>query len=240
MKNKTFFALFILLLFSFTVSAQVIIITPAKTVYRRPKPISSYKRTFTVIRPKIKGPAPAIAKKIESAVSYEKNLELNIKEEQTDAQWLEEASYKVDYSAKGILSMTLTVEGSAAYPDSSSKSVVVDVKTGSRITVQDVFTNLAGLAAKAKEKQKAEIKKGLIDINKAEPGEDNNNLFESADFTAENLSEFEVGGRGVTFLYDYGFPHVIEAMQPDGRYFFTWAQLKPYIKQGGLFAQFIR
>jgi hypothetical protein len=240
MKNKTFFALFILLLFSFTASAQVIIITPAKTVYRRPKPISSYKKTFTVTRPKIKGLAPAIAKKIESAVSYEKNLDLNIKEEQTDTQWLEEASYKVNYSAKGILSVTLTIDGSAAYPDSSSKSVVVDVKTGNHVTVQDVFTNLAGLAAKAKEKQKAEIKKGLIEINKEEPGEDNNNLFESADFTAENLSEFEVGEKGVTFLYDYGFPHVIHAMQPDGRYFFTWAQLKPYIKQGGLFAQFIR
>jgi hypothetical protein len=242
MKNKSLFALF--LLFSFTlitsaISAQTITVTPAKTVYRRPKPISSYKKTFTVTRPKIKGTTPALAKKIETAVSYEKSFDFSVKEEQTETQWVEEASYTVDYNKRGILNLELTIDGSGAYPDSATHSVVVDVKTGNRVTPADVFTNPPGLAAAARKKQKAEIKQGLIDIKKEQPDEDNNNLFDEADFTTENLSEFSVSDKGVTFWYDYGFPHVIQALQPEGRYFFTWAQIKPYIKKGSLFAQFV-
>jgi hypothetical protein len=222
-------------------SAQTITITPSKTTYRRPKPISSYKKTFIVTRPKVKGVSTVLAKKIETTISYEKNFEFSVQEEIKEIQWLEEASYDVDYNKKGILSVTLTVEGSGAYPDGSTKPVVVDIKKGTRVIPQDVFTNLNSLAAKANAQQQAEIKQGLIDIKKEEPdAESPENLFENAKFTVEDLKEFSVGDKGVTFWYDYGFPHVIEAMQPEGRYFMSWAQLKPYIKKGGLFAQFVR
>jgi len=42
-----------------------------------------------------------------------------------------------------------------------------------------------------------------------------------------------IAGFGVTFLYDAGFPHVIQALQPDGRYFFSYAVLRPHIKSSG-------
>ena len=83
--------------------AQSVVITPKKTIYRRPKPIASYKKTFTVIRPRVKAATPALSKKIETAISYEKVSELNIKEETTEVQWLEEASYIVNYNKNGIL-----------------------------------------------------------------------------------------------------------------------------------------
>lgn len=243
MKNKTIFALFLILSFTLItsdISAQTITVTPAKTVYKRPKPLDREKRTFTVTRPKIKGATPAIAKKIETALSYEKNFDFSVKEEQTEIQWLSEASYKVDYNKNGILNIEITIDGSGAYPDSSTKSVVVNVKNGNRVAAADVFTNLTGLAAEAKKKQLAEIKQGLIDIKKEDPESENNDLFDAADFTAENLSEFSISDKGVTFWYDYGFPHVIQALQPEGRYFFSWAALKPYIKKDGLFGQFVR
>jgi hypothetical protein len=41
-------------------------------------------------------------------------------------------------------------------------------------------------------------------------------------------------------LYDPEFPRVIQALQPDGSYFFTYAELKPFIKPGGLLGKFIR
>ncbi len=245
MRNKILFAFLFLLSFtliSSIVPAQTIKVTPAKTTYRRPKPISEYKKTFTVIRPKVKGVTAALGKKIESALSYEKNFEtFNVREEIRDIQWLSEASYKVDYNKKGILGVTLWVEGSGAYPDGSSKPVIVNVKTGNRVTPPDVFTNLNGLAAKINVMQQAEIKQAIIDIKKENPEEENPaNLFENANFTAADLKEFSVDDKGVTFWYDYGFPHVIQALQPEGRYSFSWAQLKPHIKSGGLFAQFVR
>jgi hypothetical protein len=241
MKKNIVLAVLCLFVFALPAYAQTITVAPNKTTYRRPKPISSYKKSFVVTRPKIRGASPLIAKKIEASISYEKNFDLNVPDEIKGTQWLEEASYNVDYNKNGILGVSLTIEGSGAYPDGSTKPVVVNVKTGSRVLPADVFTNLNELAAKARIKQHAEIKQGLIDIKKDEPDADSpENLFESANFTAANLKEFSVSDKGVTFWYDYGFPHVIEAMQPEGRFFFSWAQLKPYIKKGSLFAQFVR
>ena len=59
-------------------------------------------------------------------------------------------------------------------------------------------------------------------------------------FKLADLDEFVVGEGGVTFLYDAGFPHVIQAAQPEGRYFFSYAQLKSYIKRDGPLAVFIQ
>jgi hypothetical protein len=48
-----------------------------------------------------------------------------------------------------------------------------------------------------------------------------------------------VGRTGITFLYDAGFPHAIKAFEPQGKYFFTYAELKLYIKRDGPLGQFI-
>jgi hypothetical protein len=59
-------------------------------------------------------------------------------------------------------------------------------------------------------------------------------------FTNESFNEFSVDDKGVTILYDAGFPHAIKALQPDGRYFFTWAEIKPFIKPNGLLSRLAR
>jgi hypothetical protein len=240
--KKYIFAIFVVTL-TLAVSnfAQSVVITPKKTVYRRPKPIASYKRTFAVIRPKVKAATPALSKKIETAISYEKVSELNIKEEMGEVQWLEEASYTVNYNKYGILSITLWVTGTGAYPSTFDKTVVIDLKTGNRITPTMVFNNIVGLTAKGKKAQEKEVKQAIIRIKKDEPDfEDPATLFGSTDYEAENLNEFSVSDKGVTFIYDYGFPHVALALQPNGRYFFSWRELKPFIKPAGLFGRFVR
>ena len=136
----------------------------------------------------------------------------------------------------------MSVEGSGAYPSNYNKTVVVDTKTGNRITPQNAFTNLPKLTAKIKAAQKTEAAKAIKEI-KADPENkdfDSFDLFENAGYKAENLSEFAVDDKGVTFIFDYGFPHVVLALQPDGRYFFSWAEIKPFIKRDGLLAKFIR
>lgn len=239
---KRSFLLFILLLaFVSTAFAQSVIITPKKTTYKRPKPLMDFKNSFTVIRPQVKGINAAMAKKVETTISYEKNFDFSVKEEINEIQWLEEANYEVDYNKNGILGLTLTVIGSGAYPSQSSKPVIVNLKTGAKVLAKDVFVKLSELAAKGKQTQKAEIKKSIVEIKKENPDEENPaSLFENADFTVKNLDKFSVSDKGITFWYDYGFPHVIQAFQPEGSYFFSWAQLKPFIKTGGLLAQFVR
>ncbi len=223
-------------------TAQSVLITPKKVTYTRPKPMMDFKKTFTVTYPKVKASTPALSKKIEVTLSYTKNLGLNINEELRDIQWLEEADFEVSYNAKGILTITLSMNGTAAYPDGTSKTLVVDLKTGNQVRPMDVFTNLNRLAAMVKRAQKAEVSKALKEIKEDPENKDVDpaQLFEGTNFTAKHLDEFEVNDKGVTFIYDYGFVHAVQALQPEGRFAFTWDQLRPYIKRGGLLARFTR
>lgn len=241
MKIKVLLSFPLILALASIAFSQSVIITPKKTVFRRPKPISSYKKTFSIRYPKVSGLTPALNKKVESTISYQRVSNLNLKEELGELQWLGEADYRVNFNKNGVLDITLNMEGSAAYPSDFSKTVVVNLKTGNRVAPQDVFTNLSGLAAMCRKAQKAEIAKWIKEIKKDNPDEeDPRSLFRDAALKVENLKEFSVNDKGVTFLYDYGFPHVVMALQPDGRYFFDWRQLKPYIKSGGLLQRLVR
>ncbi|MEO8649737.1 MAG: hypothetical protein ABI539_11285 [Acidobacteriota bacterium] len=46
--------------------------------------------------------------------------------------------------------------------------------------------------------------------------------------------------RGVTFLYNYGYPLVAQAPEPSGEFFVPFAELRPYIGRDGLLARFAR
>ncbi|MCA1624643.1 MAG: hypothetical protein LC768_03395 [Acidobacteria bacterium] len=244
MKTKTFSLLFFFafnFFFSQNTFAQIVTVTPKKVIYKRQKPFTEYKKNFVVIYPIIKGLNSDMNKKVEVAISYQKIFDFNLKEETNEIQWLEEASFKVNYNKNGILGISLSMSGSGAYPSIYEKAVVVNLKTGDRIEPPDAFVKLGELAALCKKAQQAEIKKSLVEIKKENPDEENpQSLFENSDFTVKNLDEFSVSDKGVTFLYDYSFPHVILALQPEGKYFFSWVRLKPFVKRDGVFAKFIR
>ena len=57
-------------------------------------------------------------------------------------------------------------------------------------------------------------------------------------FEISKLDQFSISDKGVTFLYDYGFGHAYKALEPEGRYFFTWAEMRPYVKKRGRFSVF--
>ncbi len=241
MKIKFLLVLFCIFAFSPAAFSQSVIVTPKKIIYKRPKPSMEGKKSFSVVRPKVRGANPAIVKKIETAISYEKNFDFNVKEEINEIQWLEEASYTVDYNKNGILGVTLTLVGSGAYPSEGSQPVLVNLKTGEKVLAKDIFIKLPELAIKGKQKQKAEIKKAVVEIKRENPEEENpSTLFENTNYAVKNLDEFSISDKGITFWYEYGFPHVIQALQPEGRYFFSWAELKPFIKREGLLGRFIR
>lgn len=240
--KKYFFAILIVTLaLAASAAAQSVVLTAKTTVYTRPKPMDEHKKTFKVTRPVVKASTPALSKKIQDAISFEKVADLNIKEELTEIQWLEEADFVEDYNKNGLLGITLTVSGMAAYPSGYSRHVLIDIKTGNRVTPSMVFSDLDGLAAKVKALQEKEIADAIVRIKAEDPEtEDPATLFESADFTSEELSTFIIEDKGITFVYNYGFPHVILALEPDGRFFLPWSEIKGHIKPAGLFGQFVR
>jgi hypothetical protein len=242
MKTRFLILLVSVCLLSTIGAAQAVVVTGKKITYQRPRPITDEKKTFWVNYPQVKAATPALSKKIESAISYEKVMALDVEDEINDVQWLEEANFDVGYNRNGVLTVTLSMYGVAAYPSSQAKTVVVDTRTGMRVKPADVFTNLKGLAAMVKKAQRREIARAIADLKTR--GEDSEpkpeSLFTTSNFTVADLEAFSVNGKGITFDYDYGFPHVILALQPDGKFFFTWAQLKPYIRRGGLLERFVR
>ncbi len=238
-EKKFSFTLFLLICLSTIAFSQSVVVTPKEFIYKRPKPIQDFKKSFVVMRPQIKARTPALSRKIEQTVSYEKNNGFNLKEEISENQWLEEANYKVIYNKNGLLDILLITEGSAAYSSFVDKEVVVNIKTGNGINAPSVFTSLKGLALKVSQAQKAEIRKAIIQ-NKRDYNDDFSDLFNEVKFTVENLDEFSLSDKGITFLYDYDLPHVDIAFQPASRYFFAWTKLKPFIRRDGLLGKFIR
>ncbi|HUR98963.1 MAG TPA: hypothetical protein VMZ26_12925 [Pyrinomonadaceae bacterium] len=239
MRSKALLVGILICLFAVSGFAQTVVITPRKTVYRRPKPQYDFKKTFTVRRPTAKAATPTLSKKITTAISPEKVLDLNVREEMREYQWLEEADYKVLFNQNGILCLELWMVGTAAYPDSVTKRVVVNVLTGNVVRPADAFQNLPALAKLVKKAQAAEVIAATKEM-KSDPDARPEELFSETNFTAADFDQFSVGAKGVTFYYDYGFPHVLEALQPAGEYHFSWAQLKPFVRSDGLLARFVR
>lgn len=234
------------LVFSLNTFAQnnSVTVTSKKIKYeRKGEDISEYKKTFEVNYPKFSGiKNPAVLKNLENTVSYWKVFDTSLEENLGDYNWLENLDYKVTYNKNSLMVIELMMAGSGAYPDGSVKTFVINLNTGRRIFIKDVFNDVGQVVVKVDKAQKAEVKKYLADTKK------NNlenlstvvELLADKNYRTNTLDEFFIDEKGVTFLFDYGFVHAVQALEPDGRYFFTWAEIKPLIKPNGLLGRFVR
>lgn len=232
----------LLCLISTTIGFAQIKVTPKKAIYKRPKPITEYKKSFTMTRPRISGVSPAVARKIEKALNYEKVFDFTLRDEQIEYQWLEEASYEVLYNKNNILCIGLYIEGSAAYPSGDSRYVILDTRNGAIAAPTSVFTNRTELAALINKRMEKAIADEVSEWKK-DPDMaalDQKELLGDKMFREENLKNFSIDAKGVTFRYEFGFPHVILAAEPDSEYTFSWAEMKPYIAPRGLLAVMTR
>ncbi len=223
--------------------AQAVKVTPKEQVYKRAGNIVGEKKSFKIRRPIATAANPELSRKITAAIDPANVLEINIKEETTEYQWLYEADYDEIYNDNGILTMMLWMEGSGAYMSSVTKYVVIDTVNGKRLSPEDVFVDLPGLTAAVKKKQDARVEEGIADIKKHpdwDPNEDPRHLFEYTDFTEKELSNFVVDMAGVAFIYEFGFGNAIKALAPEGEFRFSWAEIAPFIKRDGLLARFVR
>jgi hypothetical protein len=163
--------------------------------------------------------------------------------EYQDDGWLTDFSYKINHNRNYILDITFTQSGMAAYPDERSKHILINLKNGRLIKALDAFASnkFETLAAMVDRKLQQEIKQMEDEnANDLDPQakEWSKDAHESLKVEIQNLDDFSVGRKGITFLYDAGFPHAIKAFEPQGKYFFTYSELKPYIKRDGLLGQF--
>lgn len=203
------------------------------------------KKRATVTYPVVSGLKDASVLRRVQAILQVKNVFDSSIAEYRDGNWLTEFSYKVNYNKNSILDITFTQDGVGAYPDTQTRHFAINLKNGRIIKASDVFitSSLPTLRTMLDGNLQSELKKILESLKDSKRDPEDVRIAseaqEALDYKTENLDDFEVGAKGVTFLYDAGYPHVIRAFEPNGRYFFRYSELKPFIKRDGLLGQFV-
>ena len=204
------------------------------------------KQRATVTYPIISGLKDAkVLVRIQSILQVKNIFDSSIAQYRED-NWLKEFSYRVNYNKNNILDVTFTQDGSGAYPDTQTRHFAIDLMNGSVIKASNVFVTgkLPELQAMVNEKLQSELKEILESLrdSKSDPEDVRiaSEAQEALDYKSEDLDNFEVGAKGITFLYDAGYPHVIQAFEPDGRYFFSYSELRSYLKPDGPLGQFVQ
>jgi hypothetical protein len=230
-----------------TADDRVIIKPRTLTLIRRASLIKGFpeKRTAKLTYPLITGlKNTLVLRRVQSLLQVRNVFDTSIEDYRQDT-WLAEFGYKINYNRDYILDVTFTQSGSGAYPDTHTKHFAINLKDGSVLKAADVFVSdkSEGLATLVDKKLQAELKKLLEELTAAKSDPEDLRIAKEAQeplkFTVENLDEFSVGAKGITFLYDAGYPHAIQAFEPVGKYFFSYSELKPFIKRDGLLGQFI-
>jgi hypothetical protein len=185
---------------------------------------------------------------LQNTLSLKQILGKSAAELQAEAQdysWMTRISYRVNYNRHFLLDLTVTEEGMGAYPDAFERHRVVDLRSGRALRAADVFDRdqMTALVALVNQAMEAEKQAKIAEVTSADKGENEAagivQQLQEHRFRLKHLNDFMVDDRGVTFRYEYGFPHVIKAAQPDGRYFFSYADLRPFMRPDGALAQFM-
>ena len=230
-------------------NSQLIVVRRRVVIIRSPELVKRFpgRKRAVVEYPVVSGLGdPTVLHKIRSILRVKNIFDYSLRDYRQD-QWLDEFTYDVSYNANNIFDITFTQNGVAAYPDSQSRHFAIDLRTGAIIKASDVFrsSELKALATLVNLKMRAELRE-LIELAKTSPnlaageGESIAEALNDMTFEVNNLDDFSVSEKGVTFLYDAGFPHAIEAFAPEGRYLFAYSDLKPYLRSEGLLWQFVR
>jgi len=204
------------------------------------------KRRATVTYPIVSGlNDPQVLRRVQAILQVKNVFDSSFAEYRED-NWLEEFRYEVNHNKNSILDITFTQEGSGAYPDTQTRHFAINLKNGNVIKASDAFvtSSLPTLRTMLDGKLKSELKEIVESLKDSKSDPEDVRIASEAQeplgYTIENLDDFEVGAKGITFLYDAGYPHVIEAFAPNGRYFFSYSELKPFIRRDGPLGQFVQ
>ena len=189
-------------------------------------------------------PNPAMLSKVRSLLSVSNVFETSLKEYREN-NWLDEFDYVVNYNANNILDVTFTQSGMAAYPDSQSRTISIDLRTGNVITAKDLFVaaRVAELARLVDARLQADIAEVILAAKADRQLTEASSIVEALEevkFEVKDLDDFSINKDGVTFLYEVGFPHVHRAFEPGGHYLFSYSELKPFIKADGPLARVVK
>lgn len=232
---------FALCLGSAAMAHESVSVEQITVVVPRPNQAASGESKAILRYPRLKSVANvALRKRLQAAVMPQRTYHGSLAEMRRDG-WLMEVTYKIHCNQRGIFDVSYEFYGVGAYPDSFNEYITLDIRTGKRLKASDVFASAAlpALAAKINQAMQADIRQAIQNVDKENQADIKQRL-SGLTFTLKDMSEFTVSPKGVTFYYSFGFPHVIKAAEPEGRYFFSFADLKPFVRRDGLLNTFLR
>ena len=202
---------------------------------------ASYKKRAVVVYPVVSGLSAPVLGRVRKVFDFENIFDYSLKEYREDT-WLDEFSYKVNYNGNYLLDVTFSQSGSAAYPDDQTKHFLINLRDGSVVKPSDVFEaqKITQVVTIVDRQLQREIKACKDEEKDPADKEAVDDTYKDLKFQLKDLDDFSVGPKGITFLYDAGFPHVIRALEPAGRYFFSYSALKSFIKRDGPLGKFLR
>jgi hypothetical protein len=185
-----------------------------------------FKRRANVVYPVVNGLSAPVLRRVRSVLDFKNIFDYSLKEYREDT-WLEEFSYVVNHNGNFLQDITFSQSGSAAYPDEQSRHFLINLRDGRVIKASDVFITrelaqlsaLVNLSCRKSLKRFCSLLENQTVIPKTSPSPPRHR--KPLEFKVENLDDFSVSAKGVTFLYDAGYPHAIRAFEPIGRYFFN-------------------
>jgi len=182
-----------------------------------------------------------VLRRVRSLLSIKNVFDTSLKEYRED-NWLDEFDYEVNYNANYILDITFSVHGEGPYPDSHSRTIPIDLKTGTILKARDIFVEdkLGELAAAVNIKLKLEVAELIKTAKERDDADSIIELLADLKFEIKDLDDFSISQEGVIFLYEADLPHVYIGFEPEGRYLFPYSTLKSFIKPDSRLAQFVK
>ena len=187
---------------------------------------------------------PQVADKINKILDFNRNIEFT-NFDATEHNGIAGISFEVNYDRNNILSLTLYVSNYGAYPDESVTNYLINLANGETIKLSDIFyqNKINELIDVLNTKLQNNVKQKFDSAYPQKPGsclaEDVNYDLSRSKFTEKNI-DYKITSVGINFIYDFGFPHVIQACEPSGVVALSHDQLKDYINPNGLLGNEIK
>jgi len=136
------------------------------------------------------------------------------------------ADFTVNCNAGGILDITVTIEFLGAYPSTSRQYFCFVSATGGRLSMRELLPD-------GSEAELAAILDGMLQENIDETRRTwddlDSGMYDGFTFTVEDLEKFSIVEDGIWFHYDFGFPHIALAAEPEGDLFMPAEEILPFL-----------
>ncbi len=190
---------------------------------------------------------PVVSAKVQKAYLLQTVNDYTPEEAQS---WLEEyergtlpiqglTGFEVDTTYYGhcILGISYRLDWMGAYPSSHIGYINYNLKTGDTLRIQDVVTagKMEALLQLCNQKLQQNIdenRKQLVAGDGLEDAERHIKEYPPL-FTTDNINNFYISTEGITFRYEFDFPHAMQGMEPDGDIKITKEELRPLLNPDG-------